>query len=104
MPEFCINVIARRALVRFWTLHLSAQAPLCAWHVLASRAWWRTPQDVKAQFGSNVDFLADYRTIFDIDGNKYRLIVRISYAYKAVLIRFVGTHAEYDRIDPEQVS
>ena len=58
---------------------------------------------MKAQFGANVDFLGDNRVIFDISGNKYRLNVRISYLYKAVLIKFVGTHADYDRIDPETV-
>ena len=54
-------------------------------------------------FGSNVDFVADNRLIFDIAGNKYRLIVRISYEFKQVLIKFIGTHAEYDRINPESV-
>ncbi len=98
-----MNVIAKRTLMRFWEIYPSAQAPLAAWYILASKASWRTPQDVKAQFGRNVDFVADNRAIFDIGGNKYRLIVRISYAYKAVTIKFVGTHAEYDRIDPEQV-
>ena len=98
-----MKVIARRTLAHFWGLHPSARASLAVWYVLASKASWRTPQDVKTQFGSNVDFVADNRAIFDIGGNKYRLIVRISYAFKTVLIKFVGTHAEYDRIDPEQV-
>jgi mRNA interferase HigB len=98
-----MNVIAKRTLIQFWTRHPQAEGPLAAWYALASRANWDGPQDVKAQFGAYVDFVADNRVIFDVAGNKYRLIVRISYVYKAALIKFVGTHAEYDRIDPETV-
>lgn len=53
--------------------------------------------------GANVDFVSDNRAIFDIAGNKYRVIVHVSYTYKRVLIKFVGTHAEYERIDAETV-
>lgn len=98
-----MNVIAKRTLVQFWAVHPQSQGPLAAWFALASKAKWETPQDVKTQFGANVDFIGDNRAIFDIAGNKYRLIVRLSYAYKAVLIKFVGTHADYDRIDPETI-
>ncbi|MDE3176202.1 MAG: type II toxin-antitoxin system HigB family toxin [Pseudomonadota bacterium] len=98
-----MNVIAKRTLVRFWAAHPQSEGPLTAWFLLASKAEWETPQDVKRQFGANVDFVGDNRAIFDIAGNKYRLIVRISCLYKAVLIKFVGTHADYDRIDPERV-
>lgn len=54
-------------------------------------------------FGTSVDFVADSRLIFDIGGNKFRLIVHVSYPYKRVLIKFVGTHAEYDSIDAETI-
>jgi mRNA interferase HigB len=63
-----------------------------------------TARRARPKFGGNVDFLADDRVIFDIAGNKYRLIARISYRYKSVLIKFVGAHAEYDRIDPENAA
>ena len=52
-------------------------------------------------FGATVDFLADNRVIFDISGNKYRLIAHVAYRHQRVLIKFIGTHAEYDRINPE---
>lgn len=58
---------------------------------------------MKAEFGATVDFIGDNRLIFDIAGNKYRLIVHVAYAYKRVLVKFVGTHANYDKIDPEAV-
>ena len=55
---------------------------------------------MKLQFGGAVDFVADNRAIFDIAGNRYRLVVHISYRFNRVLVKFIGTHAEYDRIDP----
>ncbi len=70
----------------------------------ASRADWKNPQDIKNEFGATVDFVADNRAIFDIAGNKYRVVVHLSYRYKRVLVKFVGTHREYDRIDPESVT
>ena len=54
-------------------------------------------------FGTQVDFIYDNRLVFDIGGNKYRLVVRVSYEYGQVLIKFVGTHAEYDRVDVRSV-
>ncbi len=74
-----------------------------AWYALVSRAEWRRPADVKAQFGTTVDFVADNRIVFDLGGNKFRLVAHVAYAYKRVLIKFVGTHADYDRIDVETV-
>ena len=97
-----MNVVARRTLVEFWTRHPRARRPLSAWYDLARAAELQTPQDVRDDFNS-VDFVGDNRVIFDIGGNNYRLVVRISYPFKQVLVKFVGTHAEYDRIDPASV-
>ena len=58
----------------------------------------------KAAIGATVDFVGDNRVIFDLGGNKYRLIVHVSFPFGRVLVKFVGTHAEYDRINPETVS
>lgn len=98
-----VQIIAKRTLRRFWEKHPQAQAPLRAWHAVAQRAVWSKPQDIKDVFGTSVDFVADNRAIFDIGGNKYRLVVHIAYRHKRILIKFVGTHAEYDAIDPETV-
>ena len=98
-----MQVIALRTLRRFWERHPQAQRPLRAWHSLVSRAEWRGPADVKAQFGGTIDFVADNRIIFDLAGNKYRVVVHVAYAYKRILVKFVGTHAEYDRIDVESI-
>lgn len=98
-----MQVISRRTLQLFWERHAEAEPPLRSWYSLASKAQWDTPQDVKNQFGATVDFVADSRVIFDIGGNKFRLIVRVSYPYKRVLVKFIGTHKQYDSIDPETV-
>jgi mRNA interferase HigB len=71
---------------------------------VASKAQWTSPADVKRQFGTSVDFMAGNRVIFDIGGNKYRLVAHVSYKFGRLLVKFVGTHAAYDRIDPETVS
>jgi mRNA interferase HigB len=98
-----VQVIAKRTLRLLWERHPRAESSLRAWHMVVSRPQWSGPADVKAEFGATVDFVGDNRLIFDIGGNRYRLIVHTSYTYRRVLVKFVGTHAEYDRIDPETV-
>ena len=73
------------------------------WYQIVSKGEWSGPADLKRAFGNNVDFVGDNRAIFDIGGNKYRLVVHFSYKFKTALIKFVGTHKEYDRIDAETV-
>jgi len=98
-----MQIIAKRTLKLFWQRHPRAEGPLRSWYSIAAKAEWNGPADVKAMFGANVDFFADNRLIFDIAGNRYRLVVHVADRYKRVLIKFVGTHREYDRIDPESV-
>ncbi len=98
-----MRIIARRTLKEFWERHPRAQAPLVLWYARVSRAEWNSPADVKSTFGTTVDFVGDNRVIFDVGGNNYRVIAHISYAFGRVLIKFVGTHSDYDRIDPETV-
>ena len=87
----------------FWNRHPQARGPLEAWFADVKHVTWNGPADVKAQFGATVNFIADNRIIFDIAGNKYRLVVHVAYWFDRVLIKFVGTHSEYDRIDPETI-
>jgi mRNA interferase HigB len=98
-----MQIIAKSTLKAFWQVHAQAEVPLRAWHTAVENAEWKSPADVKNMFGSNVDFVGDNRIIFDISGNKYRLIVHVAYQYKRVLIKFVGTHGDYDKIDAETV-
>ena len=99
-----MQIVARRTLKQFWERHPQAEGPLRAWFATVSTARWSGPNDVKRQFGTTADFVADNRVIFDVGGNKFRLIVHVSYAFGRVLVKFVGTHSEYDRIKPETVS
>ena len=96
-------MIALRTLRKFWTIHPQAEEPLRTWFKDVSSALWTGPHSIKDQFGSKVDFVADNRVIFDISGNKYRLVVRVAYPHRRVLIKFIGTHSDYDRIKPETV-
>jgi mRNA interferase HigB len=98
-----MQVIARRTLREFWEMHPDAEAPLTTWCGIASKTVWKTPQDIKDQFGAAVDFVGDNRVIFDIGGNKFRLVVHVSYPFKRLLVKFIGTHKEYDKIDAETV-
>ncbi|MGH6713815.1 MAG: type II toxin-antitoxin system HigB family toxin [Bradyrhizobium sp.] len=99
-----MQVIARRTLKEFWARHPHAEGPIRAWFATTAKAQWKGPAEIKRQFGATVDFVGDNRVIFDLGGNKYRLIAHVSFAFGRVLVKFIGTHAEYDRIDPETVS
>lgn len=98
-----MQVIALRTLRQFWSRHPQAEKPLRFWYELVTRAEWKGPADVKNTFGVAVDFVGDNRIVFDIAGNKYRLIGRVSYRFKSLQVKFVGTHRGYDRIDAETV-
>lgn len=97
-----MRIIARKTLVDFWVRYPDAEEPLKAWFKVTGKAAWRNPQDVKKLY-RNASILKDGRAVFNIAGNKYRLVVWINYAYGVVYIRFIGTHEEYDKIDAQTV-
>jgi len=97
-----MRIITKRQLTVFWKKHKDAEQPLRAWLAEAKHARWRTPADIKKKYRS-ASFLANNRVVFNIAGNKYRLIVKIHYNRGIVYIRFIGTHTEYDRIDAENI-
>lgn len=98
-----MRIFSRGTLIEFWRKHPDSQAALRLWFSLVERASWAGPADIRAMFGS-ADFLQDNRVVFDIRGNTYRLIAQIKYGpLFLVYIRFIGTHAEYDRIDASTV-
>ena len=102
-PRFAfMHVIKKKTLVDFWDRHSDAKAPLIAWFKEAKTAEWNEPRAIKERYRS-MNFLAGNRVVFNIGGNKYRLIVKIAYTPGVVYIRFVGTHAEYDKIDAERI-
>jgi mRNA interferase HigB len=99
-----VSIIARRTLREFWDQrsHRDAEQPLRAWFAEVRRAVWRTPADIKLAH-RNASFVGSDRVVFNVGGNKYRLVVAVKYSAQLVFIRFVGTHAEYDDIDAEEV-
>ena len=97
-----MRIVALKTLRQFWARHPDAEQPLRAWHDEVIRAQWRTPADIKAHF-SSASILKGRRVVFNIKGNDYRLVVALAYNTELVFIKFVGTHAEYDRIDAETV-
>lgn len=95
-----MRIISRAALRDFWEMpeYQDAEQALKAWYAEAKAAEWETPQDIKNQYG-NASIVGNNRVVFNIHGNKYRLVVAIRYDSKICFIRFVGTHKEYDKID-----
>ena len=98
-----MQVIALRTLRQFWEKHPQAAVPIKVWYAMVSKTEWANPAEIKSQFGLSVDFVGDNRVIFDLGGNKYRLVVHVSYTFKRVLVKFIGTHAEYDKINAETI-
>ena len=102
ITQDAMHIIAIRTLREFWELHPQAELPLKAWYAEASRAEWKTPTDIKAAH-RNASFLANNRVVFNIKGNDFRLVVAVRYNSGTMFIRFVGTHAQYDRINAEAI-
>ena len=79
-----------------------AREPVTAWYRQVRAADWAKPADVKRDI-RNASILKDGRVVFNIAGNKYRIVVWINYPYRVVYIRFIGTHRQYDRIDAQTI-
>jgi mRNA interferase HigB len=97
-----MRIIALKTLREFWEGHEDAEESLKAWYQEALRSKWSEPNDIKKRYPS-ADIIPGNRIVFNIKGNTYRLIVKIHYNTGIVYIRFVGTHAEYDKVDAETI-
>lgn len=97
-----MRVLAKKILREFWTKHRDSEQQLKAWFEEAEKGLWDTPDKIMQQF-PNARIIPGNRVIFNIRGNRYRLIVKINYKYGMLWIRFIGTHQEYDRIDPVKI-
>lgn len=97
-----MRIIARKTLKDFWEKEPAAKSVLEAWYAEARCATWNSPADIKARY-STASILKDGRAVFNIGGNKYRLIVWINYDFFTIYIRFVGTHKQYDEIDAQTI-
>ncbi len=99
-----MRIIAVSTLRDFWSeaSHRDAEQPLRAWVHVVRAADWAKPTDIKEMFRS-ADILSAGRVVFDIGGNKYRLVAAIHYQARRIYVRFIGTHRDYDRIDARTV-
>lgn len=97
-----MRIIALGRLRDFWQKHPQAERPLRNWYAEAKHANWQSPADIKAAH-RNASFLPNNRVIFNIKGNDYRLVLAVHYNRGRMFIRFVGTHREYERIDPATI-
>jgi len=97
-----LRVIAKKILRNFWAKYPDCEQQLKAWYQEADKAYWKGPNDIKKNYPS-ASILENNRIVFNIKGNNYRLVVRINYPYQMVWIRFVGTHAQYDKIDATKI-
>ena len=97
-----MRVLAKRILREFWEKQSDSKEQLKTWYKEASKAKWSSPGDIKSEF-PKASILKSERVIFNICGNKYRLIVQINYQRSWVFIRFIGTHGEYDKVDADKI-
>ncbi len=97
-----MKVFKRKTLESFWTNHSDSKSALEAWYKEAKISDWKTPRDILERY-SSASVLPGNRIKFNIKGNRYWLVVKINYEKKNVFIKFIGTHAEYDKINAETV-
>lgn len=97
-----MRIYSRSTLREFWLKHPEAAPSAQAWYRETRLRDWEGPSAIK-RVSATASFLRDNRVVFNLCGNKYRLVVRVNYAYRAVYVRFIGTHAEYDKIDAERI-
>lgn len=97
-----MRIVAISYLRTFWERYPEAEQPLKSWVDEVKKADWSQPAEIKDHY-RNASILKNRRVVFNIKGNDYRLVVSVAYRFRAVYVKFIGTHAEYDAIDAETV-
>jgi len=97
-----VRVIAKKTLIEYYEKNKEIKNQLEAWYREAKNAEWKNPQEIKKKYAS-ASIISGNRVVFNIKGNKYRLVTKINYQMKIVYIRFIGTHKEYDKINAEEI-
>ena len=97
-----MRVIAKKILREFWEKHPDCEQQLKSWFQEAEKAEWKTSSQLQNEYPSS-RVIENNRVIFNIKGNHYRLIIKVNYKYGMIWIRFIGTHAEYDKINPKTI-
>jgi len=97
-----VRVIAKSTLRDFWEEHRDCEQQLKAWYREINKGNWKNLNKLKEDY-PKLSILKNNRVCFDIKGNKYRLIVKINFDYQMAWIRFIGTHADYDKINANKI-
>jgi len=96
------RIFAKSTLRSYWGLHAETEQHLKTWYDTAMNSDWKSPNDVKQTY-ANASILKDNRIVFNIKGNSYRLVAKFNFEKQWIFIRFVGTHAEYDKINADTI-
>lgn len=96
------RIIAKRTLKEFWMKNPDSEQYLKTWYDIAKSNSWKSPADVKQNF-ANASILKDSRIVFNIKGNSYRLVVKFNFEKSWTFIRFIGSHADYDKINANEI-
>jgi len=97
-----MRVFSKKILREFWLKHNDAEEQLKTWYKEASKSSWETPFEIKSEYVS-ASILKRGRVVFNICGNRYRLIVSVNYDRQWIFVRFIGTHDDYNRINAEKI-
>ena len=98
-----MRIISRKILKKFWQIHHDAEQSLKAWFAETENAEWKHANELKEQFRS-ASIITNKRVVFNIKGNRYRLVVDIEYQFGIVFIVWIGSHIEYDKIKVKEIS
>ena len=96
------RILAKSTLCEFWEKHADSEQYLKTWYDTARNNDWKTPNDVKNTYAT-ASILKNERIVFNIKGNDYRLVVKFNFEKSWIFVRFIGTHAEYDKIDANTI-
>ena len=99
-----MRVISKKTIKEFYeqSNYADSKDSLESWYKETTNNTWENPNDIKRQY-RNASIIGNNRVVFNIHGNKYRLIVKINYYAKIVFIRFIGTHKQYDKINAQEI-
>jgi len=97
-----VRILSRRTLRKFWNKHSDSKDQLQTWYRDTEKSTWKNINELKIEY-PNASILKDNKIVFNIKGNKYRLIVKMNFEYQISWVRFLGTHAEYDKIKANEL-
>jgi len=98
----CMRIIAKKTLKEYFEKNAESKQPLLIWYKEVNNGKWKNHNEMKETFTS-LSIIPNERIVFNIKGNKYRVVTKVNYDYQIMWIRFVGTHAEYDKIDATKI-